>query len=201
MGTIEYFYAAHSSYAYLGAVKLMHIAAAAGRSIVHKPMQLDRVVTSAGSLGFEHKSAGYSNYYFHRELQRWSEERNVPFAGRPTYHHHDMTLANCLLVAGVLRGLNIDRLSHAVLQAHWRFDADLADVERLHGITTDAGYAADELLLDAQSDNVAQMYDQNSREAISCGVLGSPTYMVDGDMFYGQDRLHMVARAMGSAYA
>ena len=91
MGTIEYFYAAHSSYAYLGAPKLMQIAVAAGRSIVHKPMQLDRVVTAAGSIGIEHKSAGHSHYYFYREQQRWSGERKVSFAGRPTCHHHVMS--------------------------------------------------------------------------------------------------------------
>ena len=52
-------------------------------------------------------------------------------------------------------------------------------------------------LLDAAlSDEVAQIYEVNTEEAIERSVFGSPTYFIDGDMFYGQDRLEMVERAL-----
>ena len=56
MKTIEYFYSAHSAYAYIGSARFMQIAAAAGRRIVHRPMDLDEVVAAAGSSGFRERS-------------------------------------------------------------------------------------------------------------------------------------------------
>ncbi len=49
MAEIEYFYSAHSAFAYLGSARLMEIARAAGRHIVHKPVDLRRVVAEAGA--------------------------------------------------------------------------------------------------------------------------------------------------------
>jgi len=56
------------------------------------------------------------------------------------------------------------------------------------------------LLNRAFSPEVRQVYQANTDEAIRRSVFGSPTYLVDGDMFYGQDRLEMVARALDRPY-
>jgi len=48
---------------------------------------------------------------------------------------------------------------------------------------------------------VRAVYEANSKEAVERSVLGSPTYFVDGDMFYGQDHLEMVERACVKPYA
>jgi 2-hydroxychromene-2-carboxylate isomerase len=48
---------------------------------------------------------------------------------------------------------------------------------------------------------VQRQYQANTDEAIRRSVFGSPTYFVDGDMFYGQDRLEMVERALAKPYA
>jgi 2-hydroxychromene-2-carboxylate isomerase len=57
-------------------------------------------------------------------------------------------------------------------------------------------------LLDlALSPEVKTIYRANTDEAIRRSVFGSPTYFVDGDMFYGQDRLDMVERALRKPYA
>ena len=45
-----------------------------------------------------------------------------------------------------------------------------------------------------------QVYRANTEEAIRRSVFGSPTYVVDGDMFYRQDRLEMVERALRRPY-
>ncbi|MBT4045892.1 MAG: 2-hydroxychromene-2-carboxylate isomerase, partial [Rhodospirillaceae bacterium] len=48
----------------------------------------------------------------------------------------------------------------------------------------------------ATTQDVRAVYEQNTEEAIERSVFGSPTYFVDGDMFYGQDHLEMVERAI-----
>jgi 2-hydroxychromene-2-carboxylate isomerase len=200
--TIEYFYAAHSAFAYLGSAKLKAIAQAAGRRIVHRPVDLRRVVAEAGAQPFGRRSAAHRAYYFGREIERWSEERGAPWIGRiPTHHANDITLPNCLLIAAIEAGLDVDALAHAMLEAHWRRDADLADPATLSAIGRDAGIDPVPLLAAAGSQAVLAIYRANTEEAIRRSVFGSPTYFVDGDMFYGQDRLEMVERALTRPYA
>lgn len=81
MKTIEYFYAAHSAFAYLGSAKLKAIAQAAGRRIVHRPVDLRRVVAEAGAQPFGRRSAAHRAYYFGREIERWSEGAARPGSG------------------------------------------------------------------------------------------------------------------------
>ncbi len=199
---IEYFYSAHSAFAYLGSARFMAIAAAAGRRIVHRPVDLRRVVAEAGGLPFGRRSKAHLHYFFHREIERWSEERNAPWFGRtPTHHAHGIALVNGMVIAGVERKLNVDRLADALLEAHWRHDADLADAATLAEIGRAAGYDPAPLLDAALSAPVQAIYQANTEEAISRSVFGSPTYFVDGDMFYGQDRLEMIERALKRPYA
>jgi 2-hydroxychromene-2-carboxylate isomerase len=49
----------------------------------------------------------------------------------------------------------------------------------------------------AASDQVGSLFDDTTREAIGRGIFGSPTYFVDGEMFFGQDRLEFVAEKLG----
>jgi len=196
---IEYFYGAHSAFAYLGSKRFTKIARAAGRKIVHRPIDLSRVVEQV-TIPFSARTAAHRAYYFGREIERWSEERGVPVLGRtPTHHSNDIALANCTLIAAVSQGLSADRLAHAFLEAHWRDDADLADRSTLEKLLAGADY--DIRLLDlAGTDGVLTIYEENTRDAIARSVFGSPTYFVDGDPFYGQDRLEMVERALTRPY-
>lgn len=201
MAEIEYFYSAHSAFAYLGSARLMEIAAAAGRTIVHRPVNLRRVVAESGSVPFGKRTKAHVRYFFGREIARWSEQRGAPVVdGIPTYHHHELDLPNGMLIAGIVQGVNVDRLAHAMLEAHWRDDADLADRDTLLRIGTAVGVDADALLGQALSPEVTAIYQANTQEAIDRSVFGSPTYFVDGDMFYGQDRLEMVERALQQPY-
>ena len=132
MKEIEYFYAAHSAFAYLGSKKLMSIANAAKCKIIHKPVDLNRCVAAGGASPFEARSQAHVDYYFGTEINRWSAYRNAPVLGFiPTHHNNDPSMANGMLIAGLQQGQNIDALAHALLEEHWRDDADLADRETL----------------------------------------------------------------------
>jgi 2-hydroxychromene-2-carboxylate isomerase len=202
MPEIEYFYSAHSAYAYLGSARFMAIAKAAGRTITHRPNDLRRVVPASGSTPFSERSKGHYAYFFRREIDRWAEERSAPvMAGRPTYHDNDMTLCNGMLIAGLVQDKNIDQLAHVMLESHWRDDSDLADRDTLVSLAKRVDMDPEPLLDAALSDEVQAIYEANTVEAIERSVFGSPAYFVDGDMFYGQDRLEMVERALRQPYA
>ena len=201
MAEIEYFYSAHSAFAYLGSRRFMEIAKAAGRTIVHKPYYLTRGIAGVGSVPTRERPQNHRAYYFRRQIDRWAEHRNAPvMEGYPTHHWADMTMANGMLIAGTLQGVNIDELAHALLQGHWRDDADLSDKATLEALAKAVGVDPAPLLDAALSPEVTAIYEANTDEAVDRSVFGSPTYFVDGDMFYGQDYLEMVERALKQPY-
>lgn len=202
MITIEYFYSAHSAFAYLGARRLYEIAQENDACVVHRPMPLSPVVEAQGSLPFAQRTQAHVDYFFGREIERWAEWRGVdvvPF--RPTFHDADYTLASGLILALGDRGPRVDAMAHAILQAHWRDDADLSDVGVLASLAKGLGHDVDALMAAAREADIAKTYTQNANAARALGVMGSPTYVVAGDVFYGQDRLEMVERALTLPFA
>ena len=202
MADIEYFYSAHSAFAYLGSALFMEIAGRLERRIAHKPVELRELVAVSSGVPFARRSAAHYQYYFGREIERWSQWRDAPVMNHPPTHHHaDTTLSNCMLIAGLRQGFNVDQLAHGMLCAHWRDDADLSNPETLATIGEAVGLDPEPLLQDALSDDIRVVYRANTREAIDRSVFGSPTYVLDGDMFYGQDHLEMLERAAAQPFA
>ena len=203
MAEIEYFYSAHSAFAYIGSARLMEIAAASGSGIVHRPMDLRRVVAVTGPGATNGLTPQRRAYFSGREIVRWAEARGAALMdGWPTHHDKDMTLCNGMLIAGLRQGIDIDLLAHRLLEAHWRDDADLADRDSLLKLGAEAGLEKPEdLLAAALSPEVQAVYEANTEEAIARSVFGSPTYFVGGDMFYGQDHLELVERTLERPFA
>lgn len=201
MDYIEYFYSAHSAFAYIGAKKLMQICKANGLKLQHRPIALSPVIEAAGGLSFAARTQAHVDYFFGREITRWAELRDLPVIDyRPTHHDNALDLPNGMLIAAIEQGADVDTLSFAILQAHWRDDADLADAETLHHIGKSAGLDPKPLLDAALSADIQAIHQANTDEAIKRNIFGSPTYFVDGDMFYGQDRLELVERALHTPF-
>ena len=197
MADIEYFYSSHSGYAYVGSTRFMEIAAKAGRRVDHRPMDLRAVVAVTGPGPTNGLTKGRRTFFSGHVIRRWADARGAAILDeRPTHHDHEIVLSNGMLIAGLQQGLNIDKLAHEMLQAHWRDDADLDDRDSLARIGEAAGVDPAPLLDAAMSDAVQAIYRKNTEEAIARSVFGSPTYFVDGDMFYGQDNLELVERAL-----
>ena len=202
MSDIEYFYSAHSLFAYLGSARLTEIAEAAGRRIAHRPIDLNKVMGGSGATPFSSRSKAHSAYFFGREEERWSEFRNAPTLPHfPKHHRNDTPLVNCMLIAGLEQSTDIGPLAHAILEAHWCDDADLASAETLAALTEKIVIAAAPLLAAALTPEIRALYAKNTEEAIQRSVFGSPTYFIDCDMFYGQDRLEMIERALQQPFS
>jgi len=91
----------------------------------------------------------------------------------------------------------VDELSLRVLQALWRDDRDIADPAVVAELCRAAGFAAADALIDeALTAGVQAELARNCQEAIIRGVIGAPTWFVDEEPFYGQDRLDFVERAL-----
>lgn len=196
MPDIEYFYSAHSAYAYIGASLLTRIATRANARIIHRPIELRQVIAAMGG-ATNSLTPLRRDYFSGREIERWASYRGAPIMrGIPTHHDNDLARANGVLIAAIEAGQEVDQLSHAMLQAHWRDDADLDDEADLSKIITAVDLKPARLLGSALSTKVQEIHAHNTAEAIERSVFGSPTYFVDGDMFYGQDHLELVEQAL-----
>ena len=101
-----------------------------------------------------------------------------------------------MIIAAQQDGLDPQPLAHALLRSHWSFDSDLAEAATLNRVATAAGFDGTGLLSSACTQAVKDELSRNTDEAIEPSTFGAPTYFVDGDMFYGQDRLELVERAL-----
>jgi 2-hydroxychromene-2-carboxylate isomerase len=194
--TIDYYYSTRSIYAYFGAERIVALARQAGRRLVHKPIDLSRVVPASGSLAFDQRPSSHKHHFFGREIERWSEYLGIPVLTDPVHHFGDRTLSSGWVIAAQQQGADVDRLHIAILRALWQDDRDLSDAQVLSQITHEAGLDPAPLLAVALGAEVQAIFANNTEEAVARGVFGSPTYIVDGEMFYGQDRLMMVERAL-----
>lgn len=202
MTEVVYYYSAHSAFAYLGSAKLSQICAQAGATLIHRPIALTPVVEAQGSLPFRDRTQAHVDYFFGREIERWAEFRGVPIVKfRPTHHDADYSLANGMIAALGALGPEVDAMAHAVLEAHWRDDADLSNPQTLGSLAANLGHDPMRLLAMAASTDVQDRIAANSALAREGAVFGSPTYVVNGDPFYGQDHLELVERALAAPFA
>jgi len=202
MPEIEYFYATHSAFAYIGASRLYEVAKANNAQVIHRPIDLALVMEAVGASGFRERTVPHRQYFFGREIERWSEYRNAPLiAKRPTWHDEPLALSNGLVIAAIEAGHNVDELSLAILKAHWLEDANHNDPGILSALAKSVSIEPEPLLDQAMSNNIQAIHKANTEEAIARSVFGSPTYFVDGDMFYGQDRLELVGHALQKPFS
>ena len=202
MAVIEYVYSAHSAFAYLGSAELLRLCAAHNVTLVHRPILLSPVVEAQGSLPFRARTQPHVDYFFGREIERWAAYRDVPvLSHRPTFHDADYSVASGMIIALGETGPATDAVAHALLEAHWRDDADLSDTASLAAVATELGHDADALLAQAASADVQDKLRANSEWARTSNVFGSPTYIVEGDPFYGPDHLPLVEHALPRPFA
>ncbi|MEO1398583.1 MAG: DsbA family protein [Pseudomonadota bacterium] len=196
---IEYFYSAHSAFAYIGSARLQALVHEHGLTIHHRLIHLSPVMEASGSVAFEQRSDAHKDYFFGTEVSRWAAHRDVAIVDfRPTHHDADYALAARLILAAQEMGLDANRLSHDILEIHWRDDANLSDEATLVGLVDSIDLDGKALFDNARSEEIKSLYVRNTQEAIDRSVFGSPTYFLNGEMFYGQDHLELIALKLNS---
>ncbi|RYY67667.1 MAG: 2-hydroxychromene-2-carboxylate isomerase, partial [Comamonadaceae bacterium] len=77
-------------------------------------------------------------------------------------------------------------------------ERNIADPKVLSAIAAECGLPA-QRLEQSQSQAVQETYESYTQQAIDAQVFGAPTYVIDGELFWGQDRLAFVERALQAA--
>jgi 2-hydroxychromene-2-carboxylate isomerase len=193
---IDYYFATVSPWAFLGHDRLVALARQQGATIVVKPINLGDVFPVSGGLPLS-KRAPQRQAYRLVELERWSEFLGVPMNIKPKYFPANGDLAAYwVLAADELGADKALALAGAVGHALWCEERDIADAATLAAIAAKLGLDATALDKRAQSADLRDRYAALTKEAIDRGVFGSPAYLYQDELFWGQDRLDFLARKL-----
>jgi 2-hydroxychromene-2-carboxylate isomerase len=194
---IDYWLSVASPWAYLGGERFARLAARHGAPVNVRPMELGDVFAATGGVPFSKRSAARQAYR-QVELARWSRTLGVPLNLVPRFYPVDRAPASQLLLAARCAGYDALVLSNAVLKAIWADDLDIADWAVLRDIVDASGMPGVALTRMARQPAMAELIAVETRAAVEAGVFGAPTYVVRGELFWGQDRLDFVDAALGS---
>lgn len=194
--TIDYYFAPQSPWTYLGHARLAAMASASHATIRVLPTDFGKVFAVSGGLPLP-KRAPQRQAYRLLELARFRDALKLPLNVQPRYFPVAADDAARLVIAVDLQeGAEAAmRLSGAVFAAVWAQQRDIANVQTLAELLTECDLPA-ERLAQSHSQTVQDQYDANTQAAIEAGVFGAPSYCLDGEIFWGQDRLDFVERKL-----
>lgn len=198
--TIDYYFAPQSPWAYLGHERLAAMARAAQAEVRVMPVDLGgKVFPISGGLPLP-KRAPQRQAYRLLELKRYSEFLQIPLNPQPRFFPVNGDDAARLIIAvGQHDGADAAmKIAGAVLAACWAQERNIADAKVLAELLAEQGLAAARLE-QSYSQAVQVRYEACTQQAIDAGVFGAPTYCIDGELFWGQDRLDFVERKLRSA--
>ena len=195
--TVDYYFAPQSPWAYLGHQRLADIARRTGANIRVMPMDLGgKVFPISGGLPLGQRAPQRQAYRL-VELQRFSEHLGAPLHLKPKYFPvGGDDAARLIIAADMAQGADAAMaVAGAVLSACWAQERNIADEKVLTELLAEQDLPA-ALLEKSHSQAVQERYDAYTQAAIDAGVFGAPSYVIDGEIFWGQDRLDFVERAL-----
>jgi carboxymethylenebutenolidase len=199
MPTVQYYFAPNSPWTYLGHLRFWDIARKAQAPIEVLPIDLGgKVFPQSGGLPLA-KRAPQRQAYRLVELKRFSEFLHAPLNLQPKFFPVNPDDAARLIIAVALHDGEhaAMHITDAVLRAVWVEERNIADEATLATLLKERELNA-RRLNDAHSQAVAERYEDNTRRAIEAGVFGAPSYMIEGEIFWGQDRLDFVERKLAA---
>lgn len=187
MPQIDYFLFTLSPFCYLAGARLETIAADHRTAVAYRPFDLITVFKETGTPMPKDRHPSRQAYRL-QELRRIADRQGLSINLRPAHWPTDPS-PSCLAIIAAARtgGGNLGGLTHAILRACWAEERDIARPEVLSDCLRQNGYA--ETLLETVSQDDSDTFQKNTQEALQRGVFGAPSYLIDDQVFWGQDRL------------
>lgn len=196
--TVDYYFAPQSPWTYLGHQRFWALARAAGAIVNVLPVDLGgKVFPISGGLPLP-KRAPQRQAYRLLELRRYSDFLKIALHPQPKYFPVGGDDAACLIIAADVHDGSeaAMKLGGAIMAAVWAQERNIGDDKVLAELLAECGLPA-RRLEQADSQEVRERYEAYTQQAIAAGVFGAPSYVIDGEIFWGQDRLDFVARKLG----
>ena len=193
---VDYYFSLNSPWTDMGHRRLADLAEHHGLSIRVHPVDFSGTIFPAtGGLPLGKRSPQRQAYRL-VELERWRKELGVALNMHPSFWPADETLAARMVLAARESGVGAVNFAGALMRAVWAEERNIADRDTLLAIAGECHLDGEALIAAAEKDEMTELRASESRQAIDRGVFGAPTYIYDGQPFWGQDRLDLLERAI-----
>jgi len=198
--SIDYYFWMNSDWAYLGADRLEQIATKHRVRIRYMPVDLPDVYRRTGGQLLGNRAPERQAYRI-AELKRWCKKLGINVNPTPKFMCPNADMASRIVIAADRMGLGVASLYKAILHSEWCEERDISDLAELRRILLEQGLDADGLLTAAEAPEIEIQYRRFTDEAVKAGVFGSPSYVFNNELFWGQDRLSMLEDTIAGAVA
>ena len=196
MKTIDYFMSTSSPWTYLGSKLITEIAKKYGLTINVYPVNFGQIFPVSGGLPLPKRAPQRQSYRL-MELQRWKKRRGSSMHIEPINFPSTSSISSLCIIAAREIGSEPLALSNAILAALWEDDRNIDDPEVVKSICLENKLNGMAILEAAETQKIKDLFESDTNQAIKKGVFGAPTYLIDGEIFWGQDRLDFVCEKLG----
>ena len=190
--TVEFLFDFGSPTSFLAYKQLPKIASRHGARIVWTPILLGGVFKATGNTSPAMVPA--KARYMNQDLARFAKRYNVVLNFNT---HFPVNTLSLMRGAAAYQATNqFDLYVNAMFDAMWAHPRNLNDQAEVTHVLHDIGISPDDYLARIERADVKEKLKANTEAAIARGVFGAPTFFVNGDMFFGQDRLDFVEEAL-----
>lgn len=194
---IDYYFSLPSPWAYIGHKTFMDLVKTHDLKVNYKPVFLGELFAETGGLPLGKRHPVRQRYRM-LELQRWRAKRGLDFHTQPKHWPFDGRLPDGMVIAALEACLDPDPLLRRAFAAIWETQLDLGDSEVLVRLADESGLPGRQLVERAASSEIGAVYAKNQQDAQAADVFGSPAYVLNGEVFWGQDRLELLDDALKS---
>jgi 2-hydroxychromene-2-carboxylate isomerase len=193
MREVEFWYDVVCPYAYLASTQIERVAKDAGARVVYSPFLLGGVFRALGVPDDVNAAMPEAKRRHNaRDMRRWAEWLDVPLSVPPEHPRSTVLALRSILACGEA---HFASASHALFRAYWVHGLDVNDPEIVREVL-DANDLHGPAVDRANDPEIKSELRTRTERAVERGVFGAPTFFVDGELFWGQDRLDFVARAL-----
>src|SRR5689334_22253496 len=194
---VDYYFSLQSPWAYIGHQSFRRLVSTYDLTVNHRPVVLVDLFSETGGLPLLKRHPVRQRYRM-VELQRWRDRRGLQFHLKPAHWPFNARLADGAVIAVIEAGLEPDPFLKRGFVAVWEDQLDLADPATVARLAEEVGLPGDKLVERSASEAISAAYEQNRQDAIAADVFGSPAYVLDGEVFWGQDRIELLEDALKS---
>lgn len=192
---IDYYLSLSSPYTLMGHARFEEMAKAQELTVRYRLVRGSDVFSAAGTLPVGERPPSRLAYRM-MELKRWRRHLGMSFNLEPKFFPVPDLDAGRMVVGAIQAGAHPGALIGAFLRAVWEQDRDITDPATRKAIVGENGLDAEDIATRAEGAEVAAEIEENTRHAIDSLVFGYPTWKLDGELFWGQDRLDFLEQAL-----
>ena len=192
---LDYYFATPSPWAYLATPRLIELKNKYDLKINWKPSDLMEIFAVHGVAAVKDRPQPVQLNRL-TELKRWGKFLNMPITIQPKFFPVDPSLSHRTIILAQKNNIKIENLIFSFQKAVWADEKNISDENTIIEICKSNNFNSSSIIEDANSEEIINEYKKNTEDALSSNVWGSPTFIYNSELSWGQDRIDFLERAI-----